>query len=113
MLNLAPPQPARQQAGVAIGIFQRPGTNAKRGRTGTGDDGVASEDVPQGVGIDRVRPTTFVRNSIRAVVETLFEPLLVVIVVRCSAYVRASIIPLARAGLPHRHFRRDVMLGSR
>jgi multidrug efflux pump len=83
---------------VAIGIFQRPGTNALE----------ASDQVrqtmerlkqafPQGVDYRIVYdPTIFVRNSIEAVVETLFEAiLLVVIVVMVFLQTwRASIIPL-------------------
>src|SRR5260370_21619239 len=68
---------------VAIGIFQRPGTNAIQ----------ASNDVratmerlkktfPAGVDYKIVYdPTLFVRHSIRAVVETLFEAILLVVVV--------------------------------
>lgn len=83
---------------VAIGIFQRPGTNAIQ----------ASNEVratmerlkrtfPAGVDYAIVYdPTLFVRHSIRAVVETLFEAiLLVVIVVMVFLQTwRASIIPL-------------------
>jgi len=83
---------------VAIGIFQRPGTNAIQ----------ASNDVrstmerlkktfPAGVDYSIVYdPTIFVRHSISAVVETLFEAiLLVVIVVMIFLQTwRASIIPL-------------------
>ena len=83
---------------VAIGIFQRPGTNAIQ----------ASNEVratmerlkksfPAGVDYQIVYdPTIFVRHSISAVVETLFEAiLLVVIVVMIFLQTwRASIIPL-------------------
>ncbi len=83
---------------VAIGIFQRPGTNAIQ----------ASNEVratmerlkksfPAGVDYSIVYdPTLFVRHSIAAVVETLFEAiLLVVIVVMIFLQTwRASIIPL-------------------
>ena len=83
---------------VAIGIFQRPGTNAIQ----------ASNEVratmerlkksfPAGVDYKIVYdPTIFVRHSISAVVETLFEAiLLVVIVVMIFLQTwRASIIPL-------------------
>ncbi|HEX9501863.1 MAG TPA: multidrug efflux RND transporter permease subunit, partial [Thermoanaerobaculia bacterium] len=83
---------------VAIGIFQRPGTNAIQ----------ASNDVratmarlkkafPAGVDYSIVYdPTLFVRDSIRGVVETLFIAiLLVVIVVMVFLQTwRASIIPL-------------------
>jgi multidrug efflux pump len=83
---------------VAIGVFQRPGTNAIQ----------ASNDVratmeklkksfPAGVDYSIVYdPTIFVRHSIREVVETLFIAiLLVVIVVMVFLQTwRASIIPL-------------------
>ncbi len=86
------------QQAVAIGIFQRPGTNALQ----------ASSDVralmerlkanfPDGVDYRVVYdPTVYVRESIRAVVHTLFEAiLLVVIVVMVFLQTwRASIIPL-------------------
>ena len=83
---------------VAIGIFQRPGTNAL-----DASDQVRQtmerlkQSFPQGVDYRIVYdPTSFVRNSIRAVVETLFEAIfLVVIVVMVFLQTwRASIIPL-------------------
>ena len=83
---------------VAIGIFQRPGTNAL-----DASDQVRhtmerlKQSFPQGVDYRIVYdPTIFVRNSITAVVETLFEAiLLVVIVVLVFLQTwRASIIPL-------------------
>ena len=83
---------------VAIGIFQRPGTNAIQ----------ASNDVrstmerlkktfPAGVDYAIVYdPTIFVRHSIRGVVETLFIAILLVVVVVMVFLQtwRASIIPL-------------------
>ena len=86
------------QNAVAIGIFQRPGTNAIQ----------ASDDVrktmeelkksfPAGVDYRIVYdPTIFVRHSIRAVVETLFEAILLVVIVVIVFLQtwRASIIPL-------------------
>jgi multidrug efflux pump len=86
------------QPAVAIGVFQRPGTNALE----------ASDQVratmerlkkafPQGVDYRIVYdPTVFVRNSIEGVMETLFEAvLLVVLVVMLFLQTwRASIIPL-------------------
>jgi multidrug efflux pump len=83
---------------VAIGIFQRPGTNAL-----DASDQVRhtmerlKQSFPQGVDYRIVYdPTIFVRNSIEAVVETLFEAiLLVVIVVMVFLQTwRASVIPL-------------------
>ncbi len=83
---------------VAIGVFQRPGTNALQ----------ASEDVhatmerlkqtfPPGVDYRIVYdPTVFVRESIAAVAHTLFEAILlvVIVVVVFLQTWRASIIPL-------------------
>jgi multidrug efflux pump len=83
---------------VAIGIFQRPGTNAL-----DASDQVRAtmerlkQSFPEGVDYRIVYdPTIFVRNSIEAVVETLFEAiLLVVLVVMVFLQTwRASIIPL-------------------
>src|SRR2546423_4905989 len=86
------------QNAVAIGIFQRPGTNAIQ----------ASNEVratmerlkksfPAGVDYSIVYdPTIFVRHSISAVVETLFIAILLVVVVVMVFLQtwRASIIPL-------------------
>ena len=86
------------QNAVAIGIFQRPGTNAIQ----------ASNEVratmerlkksfPAGVDYKIVYdPTIFVRHSISAVVETLFEAILLVVIVVIVFLQtwRASIIPL-------------------
>jgi multidrug efflux pump len=86
------------QPAVAIGIFQRPGTNAL-----DASDQVRAtmerlkRDFPQGVDYRIVYdPTVFVRNSIEEVVRTLFEAvLLVVLVVMVFLQTwRASIIPL-------------------
>jgi multidrug efflux pump len=83
---------------VAIGIFQRPGTNAIEASNQVRDVmNTLKQSFPEGVDYSIVYdPTTFVRNSIRAVVETLFEAiLLVVIVVMVFLQTwRASIIPL-------------------
>jgi multidrug efflux pump len=83
---------------VGIGIFQRPGTNALQ----ASDDVHATmerlkQNFPPGVDFRIVYdPTVFVRESIRAVAHTLFEAiLLVVIVVLVFLQTwRASIIPL-------------------
>jgi len=83
---------------VAIGIFQRPGTNALQASSQVREVmDKLQKTFPQGVEYRIVYdPTVFVRNSIRAVVETLFEAiLLVVIVVMVFLQTwRASIIPL-------------------
>jgi multidrug efflux pump len=83
---------------VAIGIFQRPGTNALDASDqvrATMDQ--LKTDFPEGVDYRIVYdPTRFVRSSIASVVETLFEAIaLVVLVVMVFLQTwRASIIPL-------------------
>ncbi len=83
---------------VAIGIFQRPGTNAIEASNQVRQTmDTLKQAFPEGVDYKIVYdPTVFVRNSIEAVVETLFEAiLLVVIVVMVFLQTwRASIIPL-------------------
>ena len=83
---------------VAIGVFQRPGTNALDASTQVHETMERlKQSFPEGVDYRIVYdPTIFVRNSIRAVVETLFEAiLLVVLVVMVFLQTwRASIIPL-------------------
>jgi multidrug efflux pump len=83
---------------VAVGIFQAPGSNALQL-----SDNVRStmaelkKDFPQGVDYSIVYdPTTFVRDSIKAVAETLFEAVLLVVlvVILFLQTWRASIIPL-------------------
>jgi multidrug efflux pump len=83
---------------VAIGISQRPGTNALQASSDVrAVMARLKENFPQGVDY-RIEydPTQYVRESIRSVVETLFEAvLLVVIVVLVFLQTwRASIIPL-------------------
>jgi multidrug efflux pump len=86
------------QPAVAIAISQRPGSNALQASSdvrATMDR--LKEAFPQGVDYQIVYdPTVYVRESVRAVVETLFEAiLLVVIVVLVFLQTwRASIIPL-------------------
>src|SRR4029078_3888100 len=84
---------------VAIGVFQRPGTNALQAST---DVHATMERLKQSFppGVDyRIvyDPTVFVRESINAVAETLFEAILLVVlvVVVFLQTWRASIIPLA------------------
>ena len=84
---------------VAIGIFQRPGIEraSRRRRRCARRWTRLKQTFPEGVDYRIVYdPTVFVRESIRAVVETLFEAiLLVVIVVMVFLQTwRASIIPL-------------------
>ncbi|KAF1006340.1 MAG: Efflux pump membrane transporter BepE [Luteibacter sp.] len=83
---------------VAIPIFQRPGSNA----IAISDEvraemAVLKKDFPQGVDFSIVYdPTVFVRGSIDAVVHTLFEAiiLVVLVVILFLQTWRASIIPL-------------------
>jgi multidrug efflux pump len=83
---------------VAIGIAQRPGSNAIEASSQVrAQMETLKQSFPQGVDYRIVYdPTIYVRQSIRAVVETLFEAiLLVVIVVMVFLQTwRASIIPL-------------------
>jgi multidrug efflux pump len=86
------------QPAVALPIFQRPGTNALK----TADATRAtmerlSKDFPQGMHYHIVYDTTgFVHESINAVVHTLFEALILVVlvVVLFLQSWRASVIPL-------------------
>jgi multidrug efflux pump len=83
---------------IAMPVFQRPGTNALQMADGvkkTMDD--LAKDFPQGVQYHIVYDTTgFVHESINAVVHTLFEALILVVlvVVLFLQNWRASIIPL-------------------
>ncbi|MGD0491659.1 MAG: multidrug efflux RND transporter permease subunit [Steroidobacteraceae bacterium] len=86
------------QAAAAIPIFQRPGSNAiaisERVRAKMQE---LKRDFPQGVDYQIVYdPTVFVRGSIHAVVHTLFEAILLVVVVVIVFLQtwRASVIPL-------------------
>ncbi|HEY0548269.1 MAG TPA: efflux RND transporter permease subunit, partial [Verrucomicrobiae bacterium] len=86
------------KAAVAIPIFQSPGANAldlsKNVRAAMDE---LRKDFPEGVDYSVVYdPTVFVRHSIRAVVETLFEAILlvVIVVILFLQTWRASIIPL-------------------
>jgi multidrug efflux pump len=88
-----------KEPAAAIPIYQRPGSNAIQ----ISDDvrtkmAELAGDFPEGVDYEIVYdPTMFVRQSIEAVVETLFEALLLVVlvVVLFLQTWRASIIPLA------------------
>src|SRR5688500_14364557 len=86
------------QPTVAIGIFQRPGSNAIEASNQVRETmDTLKQSFPDGVDYRIVYdPTVFVRNSIRAVVETLFEAILLVVVVVMVFLQtwRASIIPL-------------------
>ena len=86
------------KSAVALPIFQRPGTNALQMAAGVKKtmDGLA-KDFPQGMRYHIVYDTTgFVNESIDAVVHTLFEAILLVVlvvVVFLQSW-RASVIPL-------------------
>ncbi|HEX5216103.1 MAG TPA: efflux RND transporter permease subunit, partial [Vicinamibacterales bacterium] len=86
------------QQAVAIGIFQRPGTNAlQASSTVRATMERLKQSFPPGVDYRIVYdPTVFVRESINAVAETLFEAILLVVlvVVVFLQTWRASIIPL-------------------
>src|SRR6187549_1986987 len=86
------------QQAVAIGIFQRPGTNAlQASSTVRATMERLKQNFPPGVDYRIVYdPTVFVRESINAVAHTLFEAILlvVIVVVIFLQTWRASIIPL-------------------
>jgi hydrophobe/amphiphile efflux-1 (HAE1) family protein len=83
---------------VAMAIFQAPGSNALRVSNSVRDTmQELSRNFPQGVGYQVVYdPTTNVREGIREVAKTLFEAILlvVVVVVLFLQTWRASVIPL-------------------
>ncbi|ULU26088.1 efflux RND transporter permease subunit [Dyella terrae] len=86
------------QPAVALPIFQRPGSNAIQiSDEVRGLMADLKKDFPQGVDYKIVYdPTVFVRGSIEAVVHTLFEAILLVVlvVILFLQTWRASIIPL-------------------
>src|SRR5690242_10246024 len=83
---------------VALAVFQRPGSNALK----TGDNIVRtveqlSKDFPTGIQYGLFyNPTQFIQQSVRAVVETIFEAVLLVVVVIILFLQtwRAAVIPL-------------------
>ncbi len=87
-----------QSQEVAVGIFLTPGANAIEVADAVhAKFATLSKDFPQGVGYTSVwDPTVFVRESISAVRHTLFEAmvLIVLVVVLFLQTWRASIIPL-------------------
>ncbi len=90
---------------IALPIFQRPGSNALQMADAVrATMETLKKDFPQGVQYSTVYDTTgFVHESINAVLHTLFEAivLVVIVVVLFLQGWRASIIPLlARAGCP-------------
>jgi multidrug efflux pump len=86
------------QPALAMPIFQRPGSNAiELSDQVRATMAVLSEDFPAGIEYDIVYdPTIFVRDSIDAVITTLIEAivLVVIVVVLFLQTWRASIIPL-------------------
>src|ERR1041385_2644690 len=84
---------------VAIPIFQSPGANAiQLSKAIRAKMEELKKDFPEGIDYSVVYdPTVFVRHSIRAVVETLFEAILlvVIVVILFLQTWRASLIPLA------------------
>jgi multidrug efflux pump len=87
------------QPAVAIPIFQRPGSNAiDISNEVRGEMEQLKKNFPEGMDYSIVYdPTIFVRGSIEAVVHTLFEALILVVlvVILFLQTWRASIIPLA------------------
>ena len=87
------------QPAVAIPIFQRPGSNAiEISNDVRAKMAELKKDFPEGMDFSIVYdPTIFVRGSIEAVVHTLFEALILVVlvVILFLQTWRASIIPLA------------------
>ncbi|MGN6573916.1 MAG: efflux RND transporter permease subunit [Pseudolabrys sp.] len=83
---------------VALAVFQRPGSNALT----TGDNIVKtmaeiSKDFPKGVSYGIFyNPTQFIQQSVKAVIETIFEAvaLVVVVIVIFLQTWRAAVIPL-------------------
>ncbi len=87
------------QPAVAIPIFQRPGSNAIDISNEVRDEmELLKKNFPEGMDYSIVYdPTIFVRGSIEAVIHTLFEALILVVlvVILFLQTWRASIIPLA------------------
>jgi multidrug efflux pump len=87
------------QPAVAIPIFQRPGSNAiDISNEVRGEMELLKKNFPEGMDYSIVYdPTIFVRGSIEAVIHTLFEALILVVlvVILFLQTWRASIIPLA------------------
>ena len=83
---------------VALAVFQRPGSNA----LATGDNIVktmqqVSKDFPEGLSYGIFyNPTQFIQESVRAVIDTIFEAvfLVVIVVILFLQTWRAAVIPL-------------------
>ncbi|EJW13643.1 RND efflux system, inner membrane transporter CmeB [Rhodovulum sp. PH10] len=87
-----------RQPSVALGVFQRPGSNALT----TGESVLTtmeqlSKDFPQGVKYGILyNPTKYIQQSVEAVVETIFEAviLVVLVVILFLQTWRAAVIPI-------------------
>ena len=87
-----------KQVAVPLGIFQRPGSNALATATEVEDTmKKLSESFPVGLKYTIVyNPTVFISQSVEAVIETMFEAviLVVVVIVLFLQTWRASIVPI-------------------
>ena len=83
---------------IALGIFQRPGSNALATSDAIiADDGAAEEELPVRPRLhDRLQPDDFIQASVDAVITTLFEAviLVVIVVILFLQTWRAAIIPI-------------------
>ena len=105
-----------QRVAVPLGIFQRPGSNALATAAQVQDAmKKLSESFPAGLKYDIVyNPTVFISQSVEAVIETMFEAVILVVIVIIS--ILADLARLDRAhrrhsGVADRHLRRA--LGAR
>ncbi|MGB6347866.1 MAG: multidrug efflux RND transporter permease subunit [Methyloceanibacter sp.] len=87
-----------EKVAVPLGIFQRPGSNALATATQVQDTmKELSKSFPVGVKYDIVyNPTVFISQSVKAVIETMFEAviLVVVVIILFLQSWRASIVPI-------------------
>ena len=87
-----------ERVAIPMGIFQRPGSNALE----TADQVIAkmdelSKSFPQGLRYDIVyNPTVFISESVDAVIETIFEAviLVVIVIILFLQTWRASVVPI-------------------
>ena len=87
-----------QRVAVPLGIFQRPGSNALATAAQVQDAmKKLSEFLPAGLKYDIVyNPTVFISQSVEAVIETMFEAviLVVIVIIVFLQTWRASIVPI-------------------
>ena len=87
-----------QRVAVPLGIFQRPGSNALATAAQVQDAmKTLSESFPAGLKYDIVyNPTVFISQSVQAVIETMFEAviLVVIVIILFLQTWRASIVPI-------------------